>query len=244
MPTPVSGSVLQFIDLARGIVGLMILWYIVKFFLVAPPTKEQKEAKKIEQDEKAKKFRDFLGGKYKEHKEAGEKKRTSDKEKLAAMKAASKRKSILNPAKGFLIHAERNLEELKDDHFSDKSDRAVEEAKRKAEEIFRHMKSSKRGLRAARHAAEGDKKEYIKKMYETIEATMVHFENEIVKKMPDPSVATGIWNTGVRGIKTELGKRIGEVAQIIVAIDRFIDEDKTDSVLSPPGRGAPGPYGP
>ena len=78
MPTPVSGSVLQFIDLARGIVGLMLLWYIVKFFLVAPPTEESKKARKIEQDEKAKKFRDFLGGKYKEHKEAGEKKKKTD----------------------------------------------------------------------------------------------------------------------------------------------------------------------
>jgi hypothetical protein len=231
MATPVTGSVMQFIDLATGIATLMLIWYCVKFFLVAPPTEETKKARKIEQEEKAKKFRDFLGGKYKEHKDAGEKKRTSDKEKLAAIKAASKRRGLLEPIQGFLVEVETELGDLKSDGFDEKSDGAVREAKEKVKEVVKNLKHFKKGLRAARHSTEGEKKVFLQKMYNSIEAIMSHLDKEIVRKMPDPGEPDATWKGKVTAIKSQISKRIVEVGQIHVALDRFIDEDKADSTL-------------
>ncbi|MBT3814235.1 hypothetical protein HOE37_01635 [Candidatus Woesearchaeota archaeon] len=231
MPTPVSGSVLQFIDLARGIVGLMLLWYIVKFFLVAPPTEESKKARKIEQDEKAKKFRDFLGGKYKEHKEAGEKKKKTDKEKLAAMKATKKREGLLSPIRGYLVEVQTDLGDLKADGFSDKTDEVVKEAKEQVKGIVENLKNFKKGLRAARHSTEGEKKVYLQKMYDSVEAIMSHLDREVVRRMPDPGEPDATWRGKVTTIKNQIGTRIVEVGQILVALERFIEEDKSDSAL-------------
>ncbi len=51
-----TGSVNEFLDGALIVVAIMIIWYIIKFFLVAPPTKEEKDARALEDAEKRKKF--------------------------------------------------------------------------------------------------------------------------------------------------------------------------------------------
>ena len=83
MSDMVGNTVLEFIDLALTAVSIMIFWYVIKFFLVAPPTEADKAASKAKDQEKYDKFRDWLGTK----KEAKEKK-----------KGFEKRKALLEPA--------------------------------------------------------------------------------------------------------------------------------------------------
>ena len=52
----VGTSVNQFIDGAMAIVIIMIVWYCIKFFLVTPPTKEERAARNEEDMERGKKF--------------------------------------------------------------------------------------------------------------------------------------------------------------------------------------------
>lgn len=95
MASDVLISVQWFTSYAITVVTLMIIYYIIKFFMVAPPTKEQREANKADREAKAKKWRDWVGGSIKESQTKSKTKAEKQKKKdLVSKPKQYVRKSI------------------------------------------------------------------------------------------------------------------------------------------------------
>ncbi|MBI4151880.1 hypothetical protein HY496_02825, partial [Candidatus Woesearchaeota archaeon] len=64
----ISGTIAEFIDGALALVMVMLVYYAIRFFMVAPPTEEERAAKRKELEEQRAKFGEWIGGKFKERK--------------------------------------------------------------------------------------------------------------------------------------------------------------------------------
>lgn len=220
----VIGTVLDFIDWSLAIVSIMILWYIVKFFLVGPSI--TKGDTKEEWTEKGAGMRDWW-----------KKKKSDDEEKSKITKAAEKRRRLLEPAKGFLIRVEQAAEKLREEEFATKTTAAVTSAKNQADILERNLKSAQRGLRVARLHEKGEKREYFIKLYDYIAIALEHNTNEIKKKIPAP--ANRNWDSTVCSIRRQAQFIRGLCGALIDSIDKYIDEDKTE-LAGLPRSGRPG----
>lgn len=144
----VSGTIAEFIDGALTIVMLMIFYYIVRIFMVAPPTKAEREAKRKELEEQRAKWGEWVGGKWKEHQHKQKKEQrkgdvsvVKDNIKDAlegmdnvisslnkAMKKADleKAKKAVHKVKGNLHHAVGNLRLLRRKHAGEDGEKIQE----------------------------------------------------------------------------------------------------------------------
>ena len=204
----------DFIDWALGIVSIMILWYIVKFFLVKPPITKGGEGDK-DWTEKGEGMRDWW-----------KKRKSDEEEKDKIAKAAEKRRRLLEPAKGFLIRAEQAAEKLRDDEFKTKTAAAVTSAKNQADAMERNLKSAQRVLRVAKLHEKGEKREYFIKLYDYAAIALERYSNNIEKKIPAPSSRN--WDSAVCAIRTQTNYIRGLCGVLIASIDKYIDEEKIE----------------
>lgn len=222
----VLGTVQEFINWTLVIVSLMILWYIVKFFLVGPSiTGGAKEGDK-EWTEKGEGVRGWW-----------KKKRADDEEKEKITKAAEKRRRLLEPAKGFLIRVEQAAEKLRDEEFVTKTAAAVTSARSQAESMERNLKSAQRVLRVAKLHEKGEKREYFIKLYDYTAVAFERYTNNIGKKIPAPSSHN--WDSAVLAIRAQANNIRGLCGLLIASIDKYIDEEKIELAVLP-GSGRPG----
>ena len=220
----VGNTVLKFIDLALTAVVIMIFWYVIKFFLVAPPTEADKAASKSKDQEKYDKLREWLGTK----KEAKEKK-----------KGFEKRKALLEPATAYIRLAGEAAEKLKDDDLQVKTAAAVTRAKNRANTIESNLRSCKSVLRAAKIKEKTEKKEFIQKIYDTNEVALKTYRDNIKNKVPLHTVSAADWTSGVSNIEHYANEIKGLCGYIESVIHKFIDEDKLEIAI-PPTPGGPG----
>ncbi|MEK6969649.1 MAG: hypothetical protein AABW48_04430, partial [Nanoarchaeota archaeon] len=205
----------DFVDWSLGIVSIMILWYIVKFFLVGPAISGGNKEGDTEWAEKGAGMRDWW-----------KKKKSDDEEKDKITKAAEKRRRLLEPAKGFLIRVEQIAERLREEEFATKSTAAVTSAKNQADALERNLKSAQRVLRVARLHEKGERREYFLKLYDYAAIALEHNTNEIKKKMPAP--ASRNWDSAVCSIRHQAQFIRGLCGALIDSIDKYIDEDKVE----------------
>ena len=213
----VGTSVAQFIDYALAIVSVMILYYIIKFFMVGGPGKEEQE-KALEGRRKA------FGDWRERSKEESKKKAETQLSEKEAKKILRERKELLEPAKGFAIRAEEAAERMRDESLQDKTTSAVREAESQGDKIKSNLTNLRRILRAARHQEKGEKREYLDGLYNYNEAIIAHFNSHIKDHVPSSTLADAVWKTKTAALKDNANYIRGYLGMLITNLDKFIEE--------------------
>jgi hypothetical protein len=185
----VGRTVVDFIDGAMVILTIMIIWYCIKFFLVTPPTKEEKEAKRLEDEERGKKFWGGVKEKVDKSKKEQEKQEKKDK---------------ISPAKKHLVKAQETSEYIMESlrRASQKSD--LKKINEGIEDFEHHLHKAWKFLRVLRrNASSNEDKDHIHHIMEGIEVAKDHVLKEIKGKIPDYDAD---WATKVGPVLTEIGK--------------------------------------
>ena len=221
--SPFLGNVFEFVDFAMGAVVILIIWYVIKFFLIG------KSKESSDDDSWAKTgggLADYIKGKQKKAKREKEEKNEEEKEKAKI----TKRRKLLEPAKGFIIIVEQAAEKIKDDELKHKTSSTVRDAKTKVDKIENNLRSAKRVFRAAKLHEKGEKREYINKLYDYTEVIIKHFDDHVKGKVPAETIADADWNSQVNNIKNHANQIKGMCGYLITSIDKFIDEDKMELI--------------
>ncbi len=211
----VAGTMANFLAWALYIVGIMILWYIVKFFLVSPPTEEEIAKSDKEWREGGEKARKSLGQKWDEQK--------------AREENARRAQSVREP-KSYLINAIDACEGLLTALY--RSARTPEERKvavDKAEKQLKHLKKSLkkavRSLRYLRRKEKGKIYEWFDNLYSYAGVALSTARNV---SLPKPTAenweqSLAAINGGImgpQGIRSTCGA-------IIKALDAFVEHQET-----------------
>jgi hypothetical protein len=193
----VGNTVNSFIDGAMVVLTIMIIWYCIKFFIVAPPTKEERAIKDAEFKEKAKKF---WGGV----------KEKSKKSKLEQEKEEKKDK--ISPAKKHLVKAQESSEYAMESirQAAKKSD--VKKVVTAIEDLEHHLHKSWSFLKLLRrNATTNEDKDKIHHIMEGIEAIKNNVTTKVKGKVPEFDAG---WATKVAPILSEISSLRGSVHAI------------------------------
>ncbi len=191
----VGSTVNDFIDGAMVVLTIMIIWYCIKFFLVAPPTKEERNAKHEEDLERGKKFWGGVKEKAEKSKVEQEKKQKEDSMRLP---------------KRFIVQSQQASEYVMElmRRASKKSDvKKIEDA---IEDFEKHLHKSWQHLARARlNATKTKDKDTIHGIMLDIEGVKDQIAHKIKGKVPDFDPTT--WSSAIDSIIIELGKARGTV---------------------------------
>lgn len=170
---PVLGTVQEFIDWSLTIVSIMIIWYVVKFFIVAPPTKAEKEIKEKEWAERGAKGREWLKGKYKEHKTKEEKERKKD---------------LVSPIKENLKDAIEAAEEALHLIGTARTEHDHHQIHKTFKKFDQEMKHAWGNIRLLRRKAEGAERDFLTQLLNEVEAVKDHVNDNLRDKLPEMGV--------------------------------------------------------
>lgn len=177
--TAVLITVQEFIDWSLGIVSIMIIWYMVKFFLVAPPTEAEKAASEKEWKESGVKGRKWIKNKLNEKKIAEEK---------------SRKKDLVSPIKDHVVKASRYISELQTNLTAMKGKKARKDLKKLQTEIKKAIRGSQELLVGVE---DKDRKE-VEKIINWLHALQKGFLEQVKEQIPKKIKK-------VKDIKTILG---------------------------------------
>ncbi len=201
----VGSTVNEFIDLALAIVTLLMVWYVIKFFIVEPKGK----------DESSGELGDLIKKKWGEKKE--EKKKNAE---------AKERERLLEPVKGFILRVEQNADKASDalSHHNASGLRSLENGISRIED---NLRSAKRVLRALKLKTKTPQRDYISGLLtytETIDQVVK--ENLRLSLPANPAgINWGVFMGTIRPVVSAITTRCG---LLITSIDKFIDEDKLE----------------
>ncbi|HLD72927.1 MAG TPA: hypothetical protein VJA23_05045 [Candidatus Nanoarchaeia archaeon] len=215
----VGNTVNEFIDMALAIVTVLMVWYIIKFFIVEPKGKDESTGE--------------LGELIK--KKWGEKKEKAEKE--------SKRKDRekhLDPIRGFIIHAENHAEDMAD-ALHTKSASAFNHAKSELSTIRTNISSARRALRAAKIHFTGDLRNDLQGLHHYVETTLESYVSTQVKGNMPTNITVLDWDTKVRTTQTCLRELRTRCGYVLKTLDKLIEKGEYEAPTAP-GTG-PGPYG-
>ncbi len=207
----VGRTVLDFINYALGIALIMVIYYAVKFFLVAPPTKEEKERKLQSQREA---WQDTIQ-KYKE--------KSKKRRELEELKKEKKRKKdLVSPVKDNLVHAIEAADEALSLLTLAKTPDEREKILELAKAFNRKMEHARKNLRVLRRNVERSEWDFVNKCMEQAEAIEEYVTDNFKKKLPEMSAAfrNQVVSEGIpsaakkaRGMVHELWKKLEEFHQ-------------------------------
>lgn len=210
----VGSTVNDFVDIALFAVTIMIIWYVIKFFMVAPPTEEEKEEKKEEMKQKGEETKAWINKKM----------------------AASRRKELLEPAKGFVIRAEQALERLRDDELKKKSADDIKSAEKVIGGIKSNLENAKKLLKKERKSEIramkandgsdidiGSARNFLTMLYDSCAAIIINVEDKLEGKVPPISLNDAQWKNEVKLLKDEARQMRAEFGVLISKIDAFVD---------------------
>lgn len=201
----VGSTVNEFIDLALAIIIILMVWYIIKFFIVEPKGK----------DESSGELGELIKRKWGEKKE--EKKKNAE---------AKERERLLEPAKGFILRIEQNADSA-GDAISKKNSAGLKFAENHIGRIEDNLRSAKRILRALKLKTKAPRRDYVGGLLTYTEAMEVFVRDYLRRNLP-ASVAGINWNTLEPALNAALGTLKVNCGLLINSIDKFIDEDKMD----------------
>lgn len=185
--TIVSTSVRDFVDYALWIVGIMIAYYCVKFFLAEPPT----EAEKTARERRSQEWWDEFTTKRKKKVEAAK-----------TMKKEKKKKVLSGAVQQHLAKALDALQKLRS-HLS--GDERID-AQDQAEELLEQVKKAWREVHHLQRRYEGEERQKLKKIFDELGVLEEKVHKDVRKKIPKNVLkATDTdWNNAVAAINPEL----------------------------------------
>lgn len=193
----VSATVSSFIDYALFIVTIMIIWYVVKFFMAAPPTKEEREATLQGQREAWGGMINEVGKKSKASREAREQKEYE---------------------KGLENRANVVIDNLKDgfdaaaDAIQALDQKNPSAAIKSVDEFEIKLKRAWRNLRPLQQYAKGNHKQAVENIRAQVDAVHVFIIDKAKGKIPR---RVADWNTGdIDAIRKELVSQRGSSGAI------------------------------
>jgi len=167
---------------------------------------------------------------------------TDHKERKKLEEGVSKRKHLLEPAKGFLIRAMQHCDNGRDE-FEVQSDRALRRGRDHVQQVHHNLNSARRVMRTAWHHARGEQREYLHQLTAAVEALRNRTHTDVIGHIPrnhtDPH-----WHMTITQIRHDLQEIEREIAAIIQSIDQFIDADSRSVPPSTGGRGGAPSGGP
>lgn len=216
----VGSTVNEFIDMALAIITVLMVWYIIKFFIVEPKGK----------DESTGELGDLIKKKW------GEK-----KEKKESEAKRKDREKHLDPIRGFIIHVENHAENMSD-ALQNKSTTDFNHAKSELSTILTNISSARRALRAAKIHFTGDLRNDLQGLHHYVETTLENYATTQVKGNMPANIADPGWDTKVRTTTNNLRDLRTRCGYVLETLDKLID---TGEYRAPfiPGSGPRPPYG-
>ncbi len=215
----VGNTVNEFIDMALAIITILMVWYIIKFFIVEPKSK----------DESSGELGDLIKKKWGEKKEKAEKEsKRKDREKH------------LDPIRGFIIHTQNHAEEMSD-ALHTKSTSAFNQAKSELSTLQTNISSSRRALRAAKIHFSGDLRNDLQGLHHYVETTLEDYTTAQVKGNMPANIADPGWDTKVRTTTNCIRELRIRCGYVLKTLDKLIEKGEYEAPTIP-GTG-PGPYG-
>ncbi len=161
----VTGTMQEFIDWALTIVSIMILWYIGKFFFVAPPTKEEREAEDREYAEKGAAVRKWFKTKQ---------------EKKEAEEERGRRKDLTSPVRDYVVKAMSGLSEVE----NSLNELNGGKARKQVKEVQGHLKKAIRSSHLLLRNLEAEDRDDVVQVINFLQATQKGFLEDVKDKIP------------------------------------------------------------
>lgn len=185
----VSATVSSFINYALFIVTIMIVWYVIKFFMVAPPTKEEREATLQGQREAWGGAIKKAGEKQKVRKDEYEKKREQQRKRNLVSPAKLDIRRVIEAAEKAILHLDNtNLPKLRG--------RAME-AGEELHSLWTH-------LRMLRGKVEGGERQTVNNMITKVQAIQEIFLQNIKNTIPKEVGDEATWHQRMKAVRDKL----------------------------------------
>ncbi|MBI2145954.1 hypothetical protein HYU22_01275 [Candidatus Woesearchaeota archaeon] len=195
----VSQSVNDFADYAIAIVTIMIVYYVIRFFMVAPPTKEEREAAEQERQKNARELWKTIGEKH----------------------TRSKRRESVRHPKATFVQAIEECDELLKSLSQKVRKDAVRDAKEDLRRLRHHLDLGLRYLRSNRRQESGEIYKFFDQLYAECGAALTQAEHI---ELPLPTATD--WDARIREIKDAVkgsqGIR-GVCGFILQEMDNFVE---------------------
>ena len=213
----IGKTINDFVDWAMVIVIIMMIWYVIKFFLVAPPTQEDRDTRRERGEERGREARE---------------RRTRAGETAREKKEAADRKRLLNPVRGFVVNAERHSENASD-KLRVKTNSSLNSAKSALTTAESNMRSIKRSLRAARMKFTGESRDYVNGLHEYSEAMEDYLANNIRGHLPGDILGAD-YDSLVSNIRKFIRRYRAMCGLLLNSIDDFIESGAKNRPATPP----------
>jgi len=197
---------------ALAITGIMIVYYVIKFFLVGGLTPEEKAAKKAEEKEAWEKVKNMVSDKQKGKKEREEMKKREDR--------------VAHP-KAHLVLATENCEDLSKAFSRDSKETAVRVAKRELKELKHNLAHAVHYLKHMRRHEKGKLYQFLDSLYAAGGVAL-----KKVEEIKIPAHDADHWNDKVKEVKGEV-KRIREICGLIIGrLDDYMETAATEAMAA------------
>ncbi len=200
-------TVLDFIDYTIAAAVILAIYFGFRFLFY-----ESEDEKRI-QGEAVDKTREWVSNKWKE-----------SKEKKESEENIRKRKSLLEPAKGFLVYAEQNADHAID-AYQVNTTKGLHEGRRRVEQIQHNLKSARRILRGVRMSVREQQRQDVIELLARVDALHQTVDEQICTNFPT-GLTGSVLAARVRVITGALRNVRVRCGELITAIDAFIDHDQ------------------
>jgi|GEM_PF-3130154 len=203
----VAVTVLDFISYAMFAAGAMAVYFGFRFLFYE--SDEDKSSREAAGDE----LRGRISTGIKD-----------SRERKKIEEGVSKRKHLLEPAKGFLIRAMQHCDHGRE-QFDVQSDVALRRGRDHVQQVHHNLNSARRVMKTAWHSAKGEQREDLRHLTAAVEALRNTVHTEVIGKIPRDHTDSR-WGAMTSQIRGHLEKFEPRIAAIIQSIDNCIDADK------------------
>ncbi len=221
----VAVTVLDFISYGMFAAGAMAVYFGFRFLFYE--SDEDKSAREAAGDE----LRGRIGTAVTDH-----------RERKKVEEGVSKRKHLLEPAKGFLIRAMQHCDKGREE-FEVQSATALRRGRDHAEQVHHNLNSARRVMRTAWHHARGEQRDYLQQLTAAVEGLRNRVHSDVIGHIPRNHTDSS-WHATISQIRRDLQEIEREIAALIQAIDQFIDADSRAVPSVTGARGGSGGAGP
>lgn len=221
----VAGAVGTFIDGALVVVGVLIVWYIGKFFFVQPPTEADRAARRTADEERAHQARDWVTGRMQQ----GRQRREQQQEQHRQRQLQERRENQVRHLRHYIVEAMDTAREVTE--VLQRAPRAATAAaqQRRTEvlhhyrelqqRLHRHLDGAHMALRRARRVDH----HFFNPLFD-LNATAMTAAERLLEEAPE-AVAAGVqWEQEVAGVEELTNSIRTTCGQIFNNLDQYIEQ--------------------
>jgi len=206
---PVLGTVTEFIDWSLTIVSIMIIWYVIKFFIVKPPTEDEKKAKDQEWAERGGKMRQLLGEKADERK----KREKASETKLKEQVESGRKRDLVSPIKDHVIKASKAISEVQ----NYLSDLDAKKSKDIISDVKKHVKKAVRRSQELLANVEGKDRGEVEDIIKWLHSLQEGFLNNVIADIPKKIKKA----SDIKGVLKKFDDVRGSLGNIFEHLEKF-----------------------